>query len=105
MDDLIVINRPIREEFEFTTNQATAKLWKLFVTESRQITNGEIGVGTQFIEGIDVFNRHLSGIVEILEYQPYHWFAIGLVKSQIHFRFSLKCRLKKLQQALLFVGM
>ena len=75
MDNLIVVNRPIQEVFEFMTNQSNAKLWKPFVTESRQITNGEIGVGTQFIEGIDVLNRHFSGIVEILEYQPYHWFA------------------------------
>jgi hypothetical protein len=75
MDDLIVVNRPIQEVFEFMANQATAKLWKPFVTESRQITSGEIGVGTQFIEGIDVFNRHLSGVVEILEYQPFQWFA------------------------------
>jgi hypothetical protein len=75
MDDLIVVNRPIEEVFEFMTNQSNAKLWKPFVTESRQVTHGQIGVGTQFVEGIDVMNRHLAGIVEILEYQPYHWFV------------------------------
>lgn len=75
MDDLIIVNRPIQEVFEFMTNQSNAKLWKPFVTESRQITDGPIGVGTQFVEGIDIWNRHLVGIVEILEYQPYHWFV------------------------------
>ena len=75
MDDLLVVNRPIEEVFEFMTNQSNAKLWKPFVTESRQVTHGQIGVGTQFVEGIDVLNHHFAGIVEILEYQPYHWFV------------------------------
>jgi len=57
------------------TNQSNAKLWKPFVTESRQITDGQIGVGTQFVEGFDVWDRHFSGIVEILEYQPPHRFV------------------------------
>jgi polyketide cyclase/dehydrase/lipid transport protein len=75
MDDLIVVNRPIQEVFAFMTDQSNARLWKPFVTESRQITDTEIGVGTQFVEGIDVLNRHLVSVVEILEYIPCHWFV------------------------------
>jgi len=87
MNDLLIINRPIQEVFEFITNQSNAKLWKPFVTESRQITDGQIGAGTQFVEGIDVWNRHFAGIVEILEYQPPHRFVYKTREEPYPFSF------------------
>ena len=87
MNDLIIINRPIQEVFDFMTDQSNAKLWKPFVTESRQITDGQIGVGTQFVEGIDVWNRHFAGIVEILEYQPPHRFVYRTREEPYPFSF------------------
>ena len=75
MNALVTINRPIEEVFEFVTDQANSKLYKPFVTESRKITEGPIGVGTRFVEGIDFGKRHYTGIVEILEYRPFEWWV------------------------------
>ena len=75
MDDLVVINLPIQEVFAYITDHANDKLWKPFVTESRQISPGSIGVGTRFEIVTVAWGYRRSGEVEILEYEPYHSFA------------------------------
>lgn len=75
MDDLVTINRPVQEVFEFAANHANDKLWKPFVTTSRQISAGHIGVGTQFEVGMVIWNRYRGSIVEIVEYEPNQWYV------------------------------
>ena len=75
MDDLVTINRPVQEVFAFVTDHANDKLWKPFVVESRQISTGPIGVGTLFEVAIVTWNRRIAGNVEVLEYEPYHWYV------------------------------
>jgi polyketide cyclase/dehydrase/lipid transport protein len=75
MDDLVVINRPIQEVFAFVTDHSNDKLWKPFVTESRQILSGPIGVGTRFEIVTVAGGYRRSGEVEILEYEPCSSFA------------------------------
>ena len=75
MDDLIIINRPIQEVFTFVTDHANDKLWKPFVTESRQTSPGAIGVGTRFEIITVARNYRRVGEVEVLEYQPYSFFV------------------------------
>ena len=70
MDDLLVINCPIQEVFAFVVDHANDKLWKPFVTESRKISTGPIGVGTRFEIVTAAWGYHRSGEVEILEYEP-----------------------------------
>jgi small ligand-binding sensory domain FIST len=69
MDDLTIINRPIQEVFAFVTDHANDKLWKPFVTESRQISAGSIGVGTLFEIVTVAWGYRRAGVVEILEYE------------------------------------
>ena len=75
MDDLIVINRPIQEVFDYVTDHSNDKYWKPFVTESRKISEGLIGVGTWLEIVTFVWGYRRAGEVEILEYEPYHSFA------------------------------
>jgi len=75
MDDLVVINLPIQEVFAYVTDHANDKYWKPFVTESRQISTGPIGVGTLFEVVIITLNRRIAGQVEVLEYEPYRWYV------------------------------
>ena len=75
MDDLVVIHRPIQEVFAFVTDHANDKLWKPFVTESRQISTGSIGVGTHFEIVTVAWNYRRAGEVEVLEYEPYHLYT------------------------------
>ena len=75
MDNLIMINRPIQEVFAFVTDHANDKYWKPFVTESRQITPGVIGVGTRFEIATVAWNYRRVGEVEVLEYEPYGFYV------------------------------
>jgi len=75
MDDLIVINRSIQEVFAYITDHSNDKYWKPFVTESRKITEGAIGVGTRFEIVTVAWGYRRSGEVEILEYEPDQMFT------------------------------
>src|SRR5678816_1039399 len=75
MDDLVIINRPIQEVFAFITDHANDKYWKPFVTESRKISAGPIGVGTRFEIVTVAGGYRRSGEVEILEYEPGRMFS------------------------------
>ena len=75
MDDLIVINRPLREVFEYLVDHSNDKYWKPFVTESRKITPSPIDVGTRFEIVATAWGYRRSGEVEIVECEPYRSFA------------------------------
>jgi hypothetical protein len=75
MDDLVSIDRPIQEVFAYVADHANDKYWKPFVTESRQVTAGQIGVGTRFEIITIAWNYRRAGEVEVLEYEPYSYYA------------------------------
>ena len=75
IDDLVIINLPIQEVFAYVTDHANDKYWKPFVTESKQISAGPIGVGTLFEVVIVTLKRRIADQVEVLEYEPYHWYV------------------------------
>jgi hypothetical protein len=85
MDDLIVINRSIQEVFAYVTNHANDKFWKPFVTESRQVSTGAIGVGTLFEIVTTTWKQRSTGQVEILEYKPYSWYVYKSNSQPFHF--------------------
>jgi len=75
MDDLIVINRPLQEVFDYLIDHSNDKYWKPFVTESRKVTADPIDVGTRFEIIITTWGYRRSGEVEIVECEPYRSFA------------------------------
>lgn len=75
MDDLITIHRPVPEVFAFVSDHSNDRLWKPFVTESRQISDGPIVVGTRFELVTATWGYRRVGEVEIIEYEPDHMFA------------------------------
>jgi hypothetical protein len=75
MDDLLIINRPVPEVVAFVADHANDKLWKPFVTESRQISAGAIGVGTRFEIVTDAWGYRRAAEVEIIAYERDHMFA------------------------------
>ena len=75
MDDLVIIHLPIQEVFAYVTDHANDKYWKPFVTESRKISAGPIGVGTLFEVVVVTLKRRIADQVEVLEYEPSHWYV------------------------------
>jgi Polyketide cyclase / dehydrase and lipid transport. len=89
MDNIVIINRPIQEVFAFVTDHANDKQWKPFVVESRQVSAGPINVGTMFEVTVVSWNRHIPGHVEVLEYEPYRWYAYKSHSQPLPFIASL----------------
>ena len=85
VDDLVIINLPIQEVFAYVTDHANDKYWKPFVTESRQISAGAIGVGTLFEIITTTWKQRITGQVEILEYKPYSWYVYKSNSQPFHF--------------------
>lgn len=75
MEDLVIINHPVQEVFAFVSDHSNDRLWKPFVTESRQISAGPIGVGTRFEIVTVAWGYRRSGEVEVLEIEPHHWYV------------------------------
>ena len=75
MDSLTTINLPIQDVFAYVADHANDKYWKPFVTESRKITEGAIGVGTRFEIVTVAWGYRHAGEVEVLEYKPYGFYA------------------------------
>lgn len=75
MADLITINRPLQEVFNYLVDHSNDKYWKPFVTESIKLTPEPIGFGTRFKITTTAWGYRRSGEVEIVEYNPYNSFA------------------------------
>jgi len=75
MDDPVIINLPIQDVFAFVTDHANDKYWKPFVTESRQVSAGPIGVGTRFEIVTVAWGYRRAGEVEVLEHEPHNLYV------------------------------
>lgn len=85
MNDLVIISRPIKDVFEFVANHANDKLWKPFVTTSKQTSAGQVGVGARFEVGTVTWGHYFASIVEIVEYEPYRWYVYKSGAPPFHF--------------------
>jgi uncharacterized membrane protein len=66
----VVINRPIEEVFDFTTNLDNASLFQPDVLESKQTSDGPIGVGTTWQEVRHMLGRRIESTNVVTEYEP-----------------------------------
>ncbi|NIS83505.1 MAG: hypothetical protein GTO14_25655 [Anaerolineales bacterium] len=67
----VVINRPVEEVFAFLTNPENASVWQGTVLESKQTSDGPVGVGTTG-HGVSQFlGRRIESDWEVTEYEPY----------------------------------
>jgi uncharacterized membrane protein len=66
----LVIARPIEQVFVFLVNPSNNSLWQEGVIESRQISEGPVGVGTRGRDIREFFGRRIECDYEIVEYEP-----------------------------------
>lgn len=66
----VVINRPIGEVFAFVTNPANGSRYQSGVQESKQTSEGPIGVGTTYHEVRQFLGRRIVSDNEVTEYEP-----------------------------------
>ena len=75
MDDLVTIHRPPTLVFAFVSDHTHDRLWKPTVVASYKLTAGPIRVGTRFRVVTAVWRFRVSGLVEVVEYDPPRWYT------------------------------
>ncbi len=70
LDSSIVIDRPIDQTFEFTTDPANETRWTTLVVESEVTSNGSYGVGSTGRTVIRFLGRVFESTWEVTEYEP-----------------------------------
>ncbi|MFQ5945566.1 MAG: SRPBCC family protein [Anaerolineae bacterium] len=66
----VVINRPIDEVFAYVDDPDTAPQWQGSVLESRQTSEGPVGVGTTGEVVVQFLGRRFESTWEVTEHQP-----------------------------------
>ena len=69
VEGTIVINRPIEEVFAFLTNPDNAPLWQGSVLESKQTSEGPVGVGTSGQVVSQFLGRRMESTWQVTEYE------------------------------------
>ena len=64
-----MINRPIDEVFEFVSNPENVRLWQPGVLESRQTSEGPMGVGATYLEVRESLGRRIESTSEVTHYE------------------------------------
>ncbi len=69
VEEHILIRKPAGEVFAFLTNPHNAPLWRVGLLEARQLSAGEMAVGTIIEESVQVLGQRLRSRVEVLEFE------------------------------------
>jgi len=64
----IIIDRPLKEVWEFVMDLSKVPTWDTAISEVRQTSTGPIGVGTTFEIKEKMMNRTISA--RVIEYEP-----------------------------------
>jgi len=66
----IVINRPIKEVFDFLSNMENNMKWRTSQQEVKKLSEGPIGVGTTYRMVNHILGQQLETEAEVIEYEP-----------------------------------
>ena len=88
----IMIHRPIEEVFDYVSNLQNGPQWQTGLFEVRRITQGSLGISSQFASVRKFLGRKLESVVEIVAYEPNSKLAIkspsGSVPFEEHYLFE-----------------
>ena len=79
----IVIDRPIDEVFEFTHDPTKDALWQTTLVESKQVTEGPMGVGTRLRQVRHFLGLRIEMALEVTEYEPNGRSAVKTVSGPV----------------------
>lgn len=65
-----LIDRPKEEVFEYTADFSNIEEWDPGIASSRKLTDGPVGVGTEYEVMVSFGAQRLPMVYEITEYQP-----------------------------------
>jgi len=66
----ITINRPIEEVFAYVSDLQNGPQWQPALVEARRITEGPLGIGTQFTGVRKFMGRRMESVIQYTTYEP-----------------------------------
>jgi len=81
----VVIDRPLEEVFAFATNPANNAKWQEGLVESRLVSSGHIGVGSQITDVRKFLGRDMDSKLEVTAYELNKKFSEKVVSGPLQF--------------------
>lgn len=66
----ITINRPVEEVFAYVSDAQNGPIWQKELLESHRLTDGPVGVGTQYAGVRKFMGRKVESVMEYTTYEP-----------------------------------
>jgi len=85
---IITIKRPIEEVFAYVSDLQKGPEWQPALLEARRITEGPLGIGTQFISVRKFMGRRVESGIEFTAYEPNTKFAFKSISGSSPFEQS-----------------
>ncbi|MCA9839038.1 MAG: SRPBCC family protein [Trueperaceae bacterium] len=70
LEHSINIAAPVDEVYRFVTDPQNATKWRIGLIEAKQVSPGDMGVGSKIEEKVRVLGRELTSKLEITDYVP-----------------------------------
>jgi len=67
---IITINRPVEEVFAYVSDFQNGPKWQKGLVESRRITEGAEGIGTQYTGVRNFMGRRVESVIQFTTYEP-----------------------------------
>ena len=65
-----LVDRPMKDVFEFVSNLNNMSKWNSAVVSLQQVTPGQVSVGTKFKSVGEMMGRRIEGEVQVTSYEP-----------------------------------
>ncbi|WP_096435299.1 SRPBCC family protein [Alteribacter populi] len=92
MEEGVMINKPIDDVFSYASNIENGTEMMANVVEVNKLTEGPVGVGTQYEEIRQFSNRKVGAVLEIVHYDAPHAYSVKSANKGLevvyHYTFS-----------------
>jgi uncharacterized membrane protein len=69
-EKIVTINRPVEEVFAYVSDFQNGPKWQAELLESRCITEGPVGIGTQYTGVRKFMGRRVESVIQFTTYEP-----------------------------------
>lgn len=87
-EKIITINRPINEVFAYVSNMENGPKWQPELLGVHRITEGSLGIGTQFSSARKIMGQNLETTIEFTAYEPNSKYIIKSISGPLPFEQS-----------------
>jgi uncharacterized membrane protein len=83
VENSVVINRPVRDVFEYVTTFENMPNWSSELVEAKKISEGPTGVGTKFSSSAKMLGRRIDNTLEVTSFEPNKKLSVEMVSGPI----------------------